>query len=47
VQFKIFTIPVADDGAAMEEMNRFLRGHKVLEVEQQLLSTKTGANWHF
>ncbi|MDR1866618.1 MAG: HRDC domain-containing protein [Bacteroidales bacterium] len=47
MQFKIFTIPVADDGAALEDMNRFLRGHKVLEVEQQLLSTKTGSNWHF
>jgi superfamily II DNA helicase RecQ len=47
MQFKIFTIPVADDGTATEEMNRFLRGHKVLEVEQQLVSTKTGSHWHF
>ena len=29
--FKIFTISVADDGSAIEEMNRFLRSHKVLE----------------
>jgi hypothetical protein len=36
MQFKIFTIPVADDGSATEEMNRFLRGHKVLEVEHWL-----------
>ncbi|MDR1122222.1 MAG: HRDC domain-containing protein [Dysgonamonadaceae bacterium] len=47
MQFKIFTIPVTDDGTAMEEMNRFLRGHKTLEVEQQLISTKTGSQWHF
>jgi hypothetical protein len=47
MQFKIFTIPVADDGTAIEEMNRFLRGHKVLEVEQQLISTKMGSQWHF
>ena len=47
MQFQIFTIPVADDGSAMEEMNRFLRSHKVLETEQQLLSTKNGAQWHF
>ena len=47
MQFQIFTVPVADDGSAMETMNRFLRGHKVLEVEQQLVSTRTGAQWHF
>jgi superfamily II DNA helicase RecQ len=47
MQFKIFTIPVTDDGTAIEEMNRFLRGHKVLEVEQQLISTKIGSHWHF
>jgi hypothetical protein len=47
MQFKIFTIPVTDDGTATEEMNRFLRGHKVLEVEQQLISTKVGSQWHF
>jgi superfamily II DNA helicase RecQ len=47
MQFKIFTIPVSDDGTAIEEMNRFLRGHKTLEVEQQLVSTKVGSQWHF
>ena len=47
MQFKIFAIPVADDGVAIEEMNRFLRSHKVLETEQQLISTKNGAHWHF
>ena len=41
MQFKIFTIPVVDNGTAIEEMNRFLRSHKVLEAEQQLVSTKT------
>jgi len=50
MQFKIFTIPaiqVSDDGSATEEMNRFLRSHKVLETEQQLVSTKSGTHWHF
>jgi superfamily II DNA helicase RecQ len=47
MQFKIFTVPVSDDGAAIEEMNSFLRGHKALEVEQQLISTKAGSHWHF
>ena len=47
MQFKIFSIPTTDDGTATEEMNRFLRSHKILETEQQLVSTKTGSYWHF
>jgi len=47
MQFKIFTISTADNGAAMEEMNKFLRAHKVLEVEQQLVTGKAGSQWHF
>jgi hypothetical protein len=47
MQFRIFTVPATDDGTAMDEMNRFLRSHKVLEVDRQLVSTRTGAQWHF
>jgi hypothetical protein len=47
MQFKIFTIPVTDDGTAIEEMHRFLRGHKVQEMEQQLISTKIGRGLGF
>ena len=47
MQFRIFTIPTTDDGSVTEEMNRFLRSHKVLETEQQLVSTKSGSHWHF
>ena len=28
-------------------MNRFLKSQKALEVEQQLVSTRTGVQWHF
>jgi superfamily II DNA helicase RecQ len=48
MQFKIFTIPADDDdGTFIEEVNKFLRSHKVLEVEQQLSRGKTGDNWRF
>ena len=30
-----------------EEMNAFLRGHKVLQVEQQLVSGTEGTHWTF
>jgi len=35
MQIKLFTIPITDSGAFLEEMNRFLRANKVLEVENQ------------
>ncbi len=47
MQIKLFTIPVGDSGAAQEEMNRFLRGNKILEVQNQLISNENGAYWCF
>lgn len=47
MQIKLFTIPISDSGKAIEEMNRFLRGHKVLEVEQKLIQNEHGALWAF
>lgn len=47
MQIKIFTIPIGDNGAAVEEMNRFLRSNKVLEVQNQLISNENGAYWCF
>jgi hypothetical protein len=35
MQIKIFTIPVGDSGGALQEMNAFLRGNKILEVENK------------
>ena len=47
MQFKLFTIPIGDNGAALDEMNRFLKGHKTLEVQNQLISNDNGAYWCF
>lgn len=47
MQFKIFTIPIGDSGAATEELNRFLRGQKVLEVEKHFMHSDQGASWCF
>jgi len=47
MQIKIFTVPIHDDGSALEEMNRFLRGQRVLEVEQYFRDHPTGAAWCF
>lgn len=34
MQIKLFTIPIGDSGAALDEMNRFLKGNKILEVQK-------------
>jgi superfamily II DNA helicase RecQ len=47
MQIKLFTIPVSDAGVFQEELNRFLRTNKVLEVENQLISNERGASWCF
>jgi len=47
MQIKLFTIPINDTGAFTEELNRFLRANKILEVENHLISNKNGAIWCF
>lgn len=48
MQIKLFTIPTIDGESVSEEMNRFMRGHKILEVEQQLITNANGsAAWCF
>ena len=47
MQFKLFTIPVGDNGTALGEMNRFLRSRKVLNVSENFVSNENGAYWCF
>jgi len=47
MQIRLFTIPVSDKGTYTEELNRFLRSHKILEVENQLVSDPNGHSWCF
>ena len=47
MQIKLFNIPISDNGEAAEEMNRFLRSHKILELEQNLINNENGAVWCF
>jgi superfamily II DNA helicase RecQ len=46
MQFKIFTISVFDE-AKTEEMNRFLRGNKTVNVEKQLIQINDNVFWTF
>ena len=36
MQIKIFTIPVIADDNDVDELNRFLRSHKIIDVRREL-----------
>ena len=47
MQIRIFNVPLTDNGENLAEMNRFLAGHKVLEIEQQFYQNEKCACWSF
>lgn len=44
MQLKSFVLPVMDCSVAEEELNRFLRGHRVLQIHRQF-SPEHGGYW--
>lgn len=47
MQFKLFVIPVTDSGESLDELNKFLRSHRILEESHELVAGKHGTVWHF
>ncbi|MCO6493221.1 MAG: HRDC domain-containing protein [Phaeodactylibacter sp.] len=47
MQIKLFTIPVMGGEALNEDLNKFLRSKKILQVEQQLQDGPGGGAWCF
>lgn len=47
MQIKIFTIPLFDGEEALEEMNKFLRGNKVVDIIKSLVQQGDVAYWSF
>lgn len=47
MQIKIFTIPVLDGASAEEEMNAFMRSHRVLEVSREFFTNENGTFFVF
>ena len=47
MQIRVFTIPCTDTGALQAEMNAFLSGHKILEVEKKFFQNENGGTWTF
>ena len=47
MQIKIFTIPVQDPDAFINEMNRFMQANRILEVEQHFYNNGDNCFWTF
>lgn len=47
MQYEIFTIPVFNPEEGIEKLNRFLRGHKVVNIEKQFYVLGGDAYWSF
>ncbi|MFK7947127.1 MAG: HRDC domain-containing protein [Saprospiraceae bacterium] len=47
MQIRIFTIPILDNEATEAKLNQFLRGNKILEVEQSLVEKRNETYWCF
>ncbi|MCB9267772.1 MAG: HRDC domain-containing protein [Lewinellaceae bacterium] len=47
MQIKIFNIPILGGEQLNEEMNRFLRSKKILQVQNHVVNSEQGAFWCF
>ena len=47
MQFKLFSIPATGDAEAEEELNRFLRSHRAVSVQKELVQGGQTAYWCF
>ena len=45
--YRFFQISVRDRGLSAEELNRFLRGHRILSVERRWVDLGTESFWSF
>jgi superfamily II DNA helicase RecQ len=47
MQLKFFRIPAGDSGEFTEDLNAFLRGHRILHIQRELVTESGGAWWAF
>lgn len=47
MQVQIFTLPLMPDAVQMEEMNHFMRAHRVVDVRKELVQVGENAYWTF
>lgn len=47
MQIKVFSVPVVGGETINDDLNAFLRGNKILQVDQQLVASAEGTYWSF
>ncbi len=47
MQVKFFTVSITDNEQQSDELNKFLRANKILEIDNQLVHNEKGAYWCF
>lgn len=47
MQIKIFTLPLTPTEEQTEELNRFLRGHRVIDLKRELATIDGNMVWSF
>jgi superfamily II DNA helicase RecQ len=45
LQYAAFSIPVYPDSTEQEELNRFLRGHRIVQTSKELVTTDSAIHW--
>ena len=45
MRYRFFTISIRDDGAAAEELNRFLAAHRIISVDRHLIADAANSAW--
>jgi len=45
LQYASFLIPLFADSAEQEALNRFLRGHRIIQTLKEIVSSKESSNW--
>lgn len=47
MQIQLFSIPILDGEEELNAMNRFLRSHRVAEIQKIFVPTTNGGSWSF
>ncbi len=47
MKYKLFSIPTFDNEKILEEMNNFIGNHRIIDIEKQLVNTRTSQYWSF
>ena len=47
MQIKIFTIPLLNSNEAVDELNKFLSSHQIINITEQFVSSRSGDYWTF